>query len=233
MKRYTIVIGCAVFLLTLIAGVLIYWRFGYYVVWLSSTSPNQKYTVEMTGDKGSGGILISSAVKYNILINGERITSDRLVHSGDAMDISFELAYPNHSWINENTLLFWSDRHRRQDNLDSLLLSNTSDKSIRYLRLKTGDDLFFVFDVQPQSQARVLFTHRSAGKSISVEGAFENGSTFDYAVSFRENGTKEPQGYCMRIEHHGVVINSPREKAYDYRGDWDKLNIDMDPGCKP
>jgi len=232
MKRYTILAAGAIFVSTLIAGLAIYWRYGYYAVWLSSTSPNQNYTVEMTGDKGRGGLLIPSKVKYNILIRGERITSDRLIHSGDAMDISFELAYPKHAWINENTLHFWSDRHRRQDKLDTLLISNTSDKVISYLRIKTWD-LFFVFDVQPRSQLKLFFTHLSEGKLISAEGMFEDGSTLDYAVGFLENGRNAPLGYCMTIDHNRVVINSPREKAYDYQGNWDKLNIDMDSRCQP
>jgi hypothetical protein len=163
---------------------------------------------------------------------GERITSDRLIHSGDAMDISFELAYPKHAWINENTLYFWSVRHRRQDNLYTLLISNTSDKLIRYLRIKTWD-LFFVFDVQPRSRVKLFFTDRSEGKSISAEGMFEDGSTIDYAVGFLQNRSNAPLGYCMTIDHNRVVINSPREKAYDYHGHWNKLNIELDSRCQP
>jgi|SRR5215204_4538179 len=87
-------IGVTIFLVGLVAGIIIHWRFAYYRVWLSSTSPDQKYTVELTGDKGRGGFLIYSVVKYNILVNGLPRTTDRLVHYGDAMDISFEMAYP-------------------------------------------------------------------------------------------------------------------------------------------
>jgi hypothetical protein len=235
MNRYKLIgltVGVSIFLLTLVAGILIHWRFAYYRVWLSSTSPNQKYTVELTGDKGRGGFLIYSVVKYNILVNREPFTMDRLVHYGDSMDISFELAYPEHAWINENTLRFWSNRHRREDNLDTLLISNNTDKVIRFLRIKAWD-MFFVFDVQPRSQLKLSFTHRSEGKGISVEGEFEDGSLIDYGVGFLENGSRDPLGYCMTIDYDRVTINSPRERAYNHRGNWNNLNLDPSPNCAP
>jgi hypothetical protein len=235
MNRYKLIgliVGVAIFLVTLVAGIMIHWRFANYRVWLSSTSPNQKYTVELTGDKGRGGFLIYSVVKYNILVDGELLTRDRVAHYGDAMDISFELAYPEHAWIDENTLRFWSNRHRRVDKLDTLLISNPTDKVISYLRIKAWD-MFFVFDIKPHSQLKLSFTHRSEGKGISVEGEFDDGSLIDYGVGFLENGSGDPLGYCMSIDYDRVTITSPRERAYDYRGNWDNLNIDSAQNCLP
>jgi hypothetical protein len=97
----------------------------------------------LTGNKGRGGIFIPSVVKYNILVNGEVLTKNRVAHSGDAMDISFELAYPEHAWIDTNILRFWSNRHRREDNLDTLLISNNTDKVVRFLRIAAWDMFLF------------------------------------------------------------------------------------------
>ena len=224
--------GVLIFLVTLVVGITVYWRSTYYRVWLSSTSPNGKYTVELTGDKGRGGFFIPSMVKYNVLVDGKQLTRDRLVHSGDAMDISFELAYPEHAWIDERTLRFWSNRHRREDQLDTLLISNNTNKKIKFLRIKAWD-MFFVFDVQPNSRLKLAFTHRSEGQGISAEGEFEDGSLIDYGVGFPENGSREPLGYCMTIEYNRLTINSPRERGYDHRGDWNNLNIDAAPNCVP
>ncbi len=228
----SITVGAPIFLLALVAGIFLHWRFTYYRVWLSSTSPNNKYTVELTGDKGRGGFLIYSVLKYNVLVNGEPLIRDRLLHYGDSMDISFELAYPEHAWMDGNTLRFWSNRHRREENLDTLLISNNTDKVIRFLRIKAWD-MFFVFDVQPRSQLTLQFTHRSEGKGIWVEGEFEDGSLIEYGVGFPENGSSTPMGYCMTIDYDHVTINSPRERAYDYRGNWDSLNINAAPDCGP
>jgi hypothetical protein len=230
-KSIGCLVGGLVFLVTLVTGTLIYWKTAYYRVWLSSTSPNQKYTVELTGDKGRGGILYA-VVKYNILIDQKLVTSDRLLHYGDAMDISFELAYPEHAWIDEHTLRFWSNRHRNPDNLDTLLITNNTNKVIRFLRIRTSD-LFFVFDVQPHSRTKLLFTHRSGGTGIWVEGEFEDGSGIERGVWFLESRSREALGYCMTIEDHAVTINSPRERAYDHHGDWNNLNIAAAPECAP
>ena len=200
-------IAAAIFVLTLVAGFAIYWKYGKRVVWLSSTSPNQKYTVELTGDKGRGGFLIPSFVKSNMLIGGERVAADQYVHSGDAMDISFELAYPNHAWTNENTLQFWSDYHRREDNLDVLLVSNNTNKVIRYLQIKTWD-LFFVFEVQPRSQVKLFFTHRTEGKTISVAGKFDDGARVEYSDHFPEHRNKEPLTYCVAIDYERTTVQS-------------------------
>ena len=217
------------FLATLVAGTIIYWKFAYYRVWLSSTSPNQKYTVELTGDKGRGGILYA-VVKYNIFIDKQLVTSNRLLHYGDAMDISFEIAYPEHAWIDDHTLRFWSNQHPIRGSSDTLLITNNTNKVIRFLRVRTWD-LFFVFDVQPRSRTWLSFSHRSEGKGISVEGEFEDGSSIDRSVSFLENGSREGLGYCMTIEDQAVRINSPRERAYD--GHWNNLNIPVAPECAP
>jgi hypothetical protein len=225
-------VGLLIFLVTLVAGMIVHSRFAPERVWLSTTSPNQKYTVELTGDKGRGGILFYSTVKYNILVNGEVVTRDRVVHYGDAMDISFELAYPEHAWIDANILRFWSNRHRREDNLDTLLISNNTDKVIKSLRIKTHE-LFFVFDLQPRSELKVESTHRSEGTGISVEGQFEDGSHIDYGVGFLDNGSREALGYCMIIGYQTVTINSPRQRGYDRRGNWNNLNIGAAPECVP
>ncbi len=222
----------ALLVVTLAAGLIIRWWFAEPVVWLASTSPNQKYTVELTGDKGRGGFIVFAVVKYNILVDGKLLSRDRLAHQGDFMDISFEIAYPEHAWIDEHTLRFWSKRHRREDNLDTLLISNNTDKAIKYLHVKAWD-MFFVFDIQPHSTKRLAFTHRSDGKQILAEGEFEDGSLFKYGVEFLQSGSSEPLGYCMTIHHDRVNISSPKERAYDHRGSWKMLNVDPTPNCAP
>jgi hypothetical protein len=231
-KLVASVIGAAVLVVTLAAGIVIHWWFAESAVWLSSTSSNQKYTVELTGDKGRGGFFINAVVKYNLLKNAELIAKNRVAHSGDAMDISFELAYPEHAWIDENTLRFWSNRHRIEDKWDTLLISNNTDKVIRYLRIEAWD-MFFVFDVQPRSTLKLSFTHRSEGKGLWAEGEFEDGSLIEYGVGFPENQSREPLGYCMTIDGKRVTISSPREQGYDHRGSWDNLNVSADAICQP
>src|SRR5262245_2284647 len=90
-----------------LVGILAHWWFAGPVVWFSSSSPENSYKIELTGDKGRGGFFIPAVVKYNLIKNGHLLAENRKAHSGDAMDISFELAYPEYTWINENVMRFW------------------------------------------------------------------------------------------------------------------------------
>lgn len=196
MNRYRL-LGLLIFLITLVAGITIYWRFTYYRVWLSSTSPKGKHTVELTGDKGRGGFFIYSVVKYNLFADGKLLTSDRVAHYGDSMDISFELAYPNHAWTNEKTLRFWNLQHPTE--LDTLLISNNADKRIKFLLIKASHNLYFVFDVEPHSTLNLALTHRTVGHDIWAEGEFEDGSLINYSTAYHENRSHNPAGLSMTI----------------------------------
>lgn len=200
MNRYRL-LGLLIFLVTLVAGVAIYWRLSYYRVWLSSTSPNGKYTVELTGDKGRGGFFIYSVVKYNILVDGILLTRGRRLHHGDSMDISFELAYPDHAWIDEKILRFWINR--RGTELDAVLISNYSDKKIKFLQIKALEDMFFVFDVEPRSSFKLALTHRTEGDHIWAEGEFEDGSLINYGVGSHERG--KPLEFSLTIDCNHVT----------------------------
>jgi hypothetical protein len=232
-KFIVLLIGAATLGMTFQIGLVVYWWLDDPTVWLSTVSPNGKYTVELTGDKGRGGFIIYSVVNYNLLKDGIVFVSGRRAHHGDSMDISFELAYPEHAWINDNTLRFWREPNRPKDrSSDLLLVSNNTDKVIRFLRIRTKD-MFFVFDIQPRSNVRLSFSRQWEGNDFWAEGEFDDGSAIEYGVSFLENGSREPLGYCMTIDYDRVTINSPREKGYDYRGSWNNLNIDTSSTCQP
>jgi hypothetical protein len=69
-KFRVLITGAAVLFLTLTAGLFVDWWFVESAVWLSSISPNQKYTIQLTGNKGRGGFIVYSVVKYNLLKDG-------------------------------------------------------------------------------------------------------------------------------------------------------------------
>jgi hypothetical protein len=160
------------------------------------------------------------------------IVTDRVAHSGDWLDISFELAYPEHAWIAENVMRFWRKPDRVQDDRsDTLLVSNGASKTVRYLRLK-AKDMFFVFDIQSNSSMQLSFTHQSEGNGIWCEGEFEDGQHFEYGVSFLESKMPGPLRYCLVLHDDGLTIESSQERGYDYRGNWNSLNIGQSQGCK-
>ncbi len=208
-KFRMLITGAAVLFLTLTTGLFVNWWFVDSAIWLSSTSPNQKYTIQLTGNKGRGGFIVYSVVKYNLLKDGKYITKNQVAHYGDSMDISFELAYPEHAWVNENVARFWRNPDRPAANLDNLVISNHTDKRIRYLEIHTKD-LFFVFDLQPHSDLQLQFSHQTSGNSIWTKGEFEDGSRIEYGVSFSDSNSDQPLGYCMGIEYDHITINEER-----------------------
>ena len=214
------------------AGFIVRWCFAESPVWLSTSSPNKTHTVPLTGDKGRGGFIIESVVRYNLIKNEQLLLKDRLAHRGDAMDISFELAYPEHAWANENVLRFWRNPDRPQDaGTDELLITNDTNKVIKYMQIKS-QDMFFVFEIQPHSNLKLLFSHQSGGSWIWCEGEFQDGSRMEYGANFPESKT-DTLRYCMAITYDRVIIDSPHRKGYDYRGNWDNPNIAVSASCKP
>lgn len=207
------------------------------VPWLTTSSPNKSYTVEMTGDKGRGGFFIMSEVRYNVLKNGQPIVEDAFAHAGDSMDISFELAYPEYAWIDENVIRFWRKPDRpEQAKSDLLFISNDTDKTIRHLKIN-AKDMFFVFDIQPRSTLKVSFSHQLEWNAIGCEGAFEDGQRIGRNwVSFKnENKSEEPLQYCMSINYDRVTIESPDEEGYGMNTDWKhpKPSVPKATNCKP
>jgi hypothetical protein len=204
-------------------------------VWLSTPSPNKIYTVELTGDKGRGGFIFYNTVRFNVIRNSQIIVENAYAHSGDWMDISFELAYPEHAWVSENVLRFWRNPHLpgEKEESDTLVISNDTGKALKYLRIKLKD-MFLVFDMQPYSTLQLSSTHQSWSSGVWIEGQFEDGERVDYGAGFpHHNKVGAPLQYCVSINPSSVKIESPQMEGYDDNGNWDKLNIPKSSNCNP
>lgn len=180
LSRFLQYIGsAAVLVLAISVGIIVHWWFREPPVWLSSSSPDHTYVVDLTGDKGRGGFIFDTVVSYRLSKNGTMFVKDKVAHRGDWLDVSFELAYPEHTWIGENVMRFWRKPDRdRDDRFDVLLISNETNKTVRYVRIVTKD-MFFIFDIQPHSNLKLSFTHQPEGNDIWCEGEFDGGSSLD------------------------------------------------------
>ena len=69
---------------------------------------------------------------------------NQYLHSGDWMDISFELAYPNHRWRSENILHFYREEDFRNRDRGPIVatLINDTDQVIEYLKLESEEYIF-------------------------------------------------------------------------------------------
>ena len=234
-KLYRFAVLPSVLAVTLAAGITIHGLLFKPRVWLSTSSPDKTYTVELTGDKGRGGFIFPNTVRFDVIRDGQMIVKDARAHSGDFMDISFELAYPENAWVSENTLRFWRNPHRPEEKgkFDTLLISNVTDKPIRYLKIKSKD-MFLAFDVRPHSTLQLSSTPQPGDGFVWVEGEFEDGRRIDYFSNFPDSyKVKEPLRYCVSVSPGSVTIRSPQVEGYDDKGNWDRLNIPKSLNCNP
>ncbi len=222
-----------ILLIVLAAGVVIYrWMLA---VWLTTSSPNKTYTVELTGDKGRGGLIIPSVVGYKVFKDSQIMAKNSWVHSGDWMDISFELAYPENAWVSENVLRFWRNPHMpaEKDKFDVLLISNDTDKTIKYLEVKARD-MFLIFDLQPNSTLKLSSTHQSWSYGIWIEGEFEDGRNFEYGTGFtHRDKLNKPLRHCLSVNYSFVKMESPQMDGYEDNEDLDRLKITKSASCNP
>jgi hypothetical protein len=206
-----------ILLIVLTAGVIIYkWMFE--SVWFTTSSPNKTYTVKLTGNKGRGGLIIPSVVGYRVFKDNQIVAKNSWVHSGDWMDISFELAYSEHAWVSENVLRFWRNPHmpEEKNKFDILLISNDTDKTIKYLEVKARD-MFLVFELQPNSTLRLLSTHQSWSYGTWIGGEFEDGRNIEYRTGFTHDDDKlnKPLRHCLSVNYCYVKMESPQMDGYE------------------
>jgi hypothetical protein len=227
-KFIALVITLAV---TLTAGVMAHRLFFKPSVWLSSSSPSRTYTVELTGNKSRS---FYHAVGFNLIKNGQTLVRNAHAHSGDWMDIIFELAYPQHSWESENVLRFWRGPDAPEKKPDMLLVSNGTGKVIRYLKVN-AKDMFLIFDVEPKSTLELRPSHQSWLGWVECEGEFMDGKRISWkGVNFFHRDTiGEPLKYCVSISDGGVRIESPQIEGYDSNGSGDNPNIPKVRSCDP
>ncbi|MEQ1643152.1 MAG: hypothetical protein ABL959_06885 [Pyrinomonadaceae bacterium] len=173
----------------------------------STTSPDATYIVNLYGQKERPALL-TVEVGAVVLKDGQVFWRYQALHAGDAMDISFELGWPDHQWIGENALQFY----RKENYTDSkyelaLILVNTSDKVVRHLKLNC-EDKFLVFDMEPKSEIRLKIPpSKGDSQSVSVTGKFDDGVTFTKYAGFDVTGVEKPFSYHVFVKADGVTID--------------------------
>jgi hypothetical protein len=150
------------------------------------------------------------------------------------MDISFELAYPQHAWVSNNVLRFWRNPDVPEKKSDRLLVSNRTGKVIRYLKIN-AKDMFLIFDLEPTSTLELNPSHQSWLSWIECEGEFIDGQRISWkGVNFFHRGTiGEPLRYCVSISDDGVRIESPQIEGFDSNGSGDNPNVLKAGSCNP
>ena len=229
-KRYIIVLA-----FTLTAGLTAFWCLSSPSPLFATSSPAKTYTVELAGDKSRPHLPATEhEVSFGVFKRGNRIIKNARAHSGDWFDISFELAYPEHVWADENILRFGRELNVPGVKTDTLAVTNTSNKIIKYLKIK-AKDMFLIFEMQPHSRLSLTSSHQSWLSWIECEGEFTDGEPISWGgVNFFHRDTLgEPLRYCLSISESGLRIESPQIEGFDAKGSGDAPNVPKAESCNP
>ena len=177
----------------------------------NTSSPGGTYTVNLTGRK-ERPYFFTNTVNYHVLKNGKPFLPSRYLHSGDFLDISFELAYPNHRWVNENVVQLYREQYLNEGKPDALTVVNKTDKTIKYLEVVSVDKFLF-FDMQPGDVVNLLNSQpRGDYKSFYVSGEFVDGRSVggSWATTRPDRESAVPSTYYISINVDGATFESPR-----------------------
>jgi len=145
-------------------------------VFLTTTSPAQTYTVSIAGQKDRPRFpAIVNTVTFSVTKRSETFLGSQYLHSGDWLDPSFSILYPQHNWPSENVLHFFREEYFSGGEPLRLIVKNSSGETIKYL-LVVSHDAHLLFDVQANSKTELKIPPpRGDIFYISVEGQFTDG----------------------------------------------------------
>ncbi len=185
-------------------------------IFFTTHSPGGTYTVNLKGQKERPA-LFTAEVRFNVLKNGESFWSDQYLHSGDAMDLSFEVGYPNHRWLGENVLRFYHDEDFNAGKSQVVVIVNKTNKVIKSLKFETDPtDKYLLFDIQPGTEIRLPVSPPKGDYEIlSIEGKFYEERSFDNVASFKINKEiNEPFTYQIYITDDALTIENSQLEKY-------------------
>jgi len=182
-------------------------------------SPNGRYKVELYGDKRRPWFFTNTVSAK--IFDGQRFLSETDLHSGDWMDSSFESIYKKYVWVDDNIISFRGIQNQQianEQNGDSLVISNNTEREIRFVELAFSVNRFIVINLPPHSSQTIYVNHSKANEYIFAMGEFSDGQKINLkGVNFAEKSKKninELFKYCASIENNTILINSVQIEGY-------------------
>lgn len=202
---------------TLLVSLLVYKIAARPQVFLNTSSPRGTYTVQLAGPSGGARIpAIYHEVQFSVRKQERAFLSNEHLHSGDLLDPSFDLLYPQRTWINDGVLFFYREEFFSKGTPDTLTIRNNTDREINYLRVR-ADCMFLLFDVRPMSTIELSVPPpRGNLRWVGVEGQYSDGQRIqEHGADFIiRNLSGGPFIYHILITKDGSKIESPQLEKY-------------------
>jgi hypothetical protein len=202
-------------------------------VWLSTSSPNKTYTFELTGRKSRPSVPgVMNEARFNLLKGTDPLVKNAYVDSYDWFDSDFVEMYPEHKWVNESILRFGYKLAKSQQSIDSLTVSNRTDRLVRYLKI-TASDMIFVFDLPPRSATKLAVPHQGWLSWVAAQGAFSDGQSLptNGVNFFHRDRLTDPLQYCVSVSEGLIKIESPVMDGYNGDATPEKPNVAKVTSC--
>jgi hypothetical protein len=178
-------------------------------IFLTTSSPNKTYTVEFTGNKRAPNVpFVDHETRFNLFKNGQPLAKYAFVDSYDWFDSDFAEQYPKHQWVSDSVLRFGSNIAESETSPDSVIVSNRTGSSIKYLKINAAD-MLFLFETPPYSKTKITVPRHST-YYVAAEGEFIDGKPIPHdGVNFRRDSKSEQAlQYCISVEDSGLKIES-------------------------
>lgn len=196
-------------------------------VFLTTSSPNKTYVVEFTGNKHAPSVPgVNHEVRFNLFKNDHLLVKNAYVDEYDWFDSDFAGMYSEYKWLNDSVLRIGSGVSKSEKSVDSLVVSNKTNKTVKYLRIVAGD-MLFVFEMPPTSTSKFSVPYLGELPWVAGEGEFADGQKIKWnGVNFQnKEKRKDSLRYCMSIDENSLKIESPLMNGYNGDGTSETPNI--------
>ncbi len=184
-------------------------------------SPNGKYKVELYGNKERAWLpFFENPITAKVFSNNEALISTT-VHTSYWLENSFEQYYQKYVWVDDNILSFRGVQNHEianDKNGDSLLITNKTERDIRFLNIGFSVNKFLVIELVAGASQRIYINHSKSQRYIYGTGEFADGGEIEFeGVNFPEKsiqGTDALLKYCATVENDKLSINSRLMEGY-------------------
>lgn len=182
-------------------------------IFLSTASPTEAFTVELAGNQIRPSFPFEDhKVSFNLYKNNMLLVRNAELYAGDLFDSDFNELYPRYKWLNNSVLWFGLNIKETEESPNSLLITNKTNNTIKYLRIIT-EDRILAFNIQPNSNSRIPILLRTY---IIAEGEFENSNRLKYkSINFIDlENSNSPNLFCLSVVNDSLKIESTTKAGY-------------------